>query len=81
MYSGNFRRNQTWIVYAYYMGSSKLEVNTVKVVDWEKVDAFWRSSGSRQMPATLEVGGLQEVVTSLQYIKDHGFFGFDNLEE
>ena len=38
MYSGNFRRNQTWIVYAYYMGSSKLEVNTVKVVDWEKVD-------------------------------------------
>ena len=50
-------------------------------VDWEKVDAFWRSSGSRQMPATLEVGGLQEVVTSLQYIKDHGFFGFDNLEE
>ena len=38
MYSGNFRRNQTWIVYAYYMGSSKLEVNTVKVVDWEEVD-------------------------------------------
>lgn len=38
MYSGNFRRNQTWIVYAYYMGSSKLEINTVKVVDWEKVD-------------------------------------------
>ena len=38
MYSGNFRRNQTWIVYAYYMGSSKLEVNTVKVVDWDEVD-------------------------------------------
>jgi len=38
MYSGNFHRNQTWIVYAYYMGSSKLEVNTVKVVDWDEVD-------------------------------------------
>ena len=38
MSTGNFHRNQTWIVYAYYMGSSKLEINTVKVVDWEKVD-------------------------------------------
>lgn len=38
MYTGNFRRNQTWIVYAYYMGSSKLEINTVKVVDWEDID-------------------------------------------
>lgn len=38
MSSGNFRRNQTWVVYAYYMGSSKLEINTVKVVDWEDVD-------------------------------------------
>lgn len=37
MSTGNFRRNQTWIVYAYYMGSSKLEINTVKVVDWEDV--------------------------------------------
>ena len=39
MSTGNFRRNQTWVVYAYYMGSSKLEINTVKVVDWEKVDS------------------------------------------
>ena len=35
MVSGDFRRNQTWIVYAYYTGSSKLEVSTVKVTDWE----------------------------------------------
>lgn len=35
MATGNFRRNQTWIVYAYYIGSSKLEINTVDVVDWE----------------------------------------------
>ena len=38
MATGNFHRNQTWLVYAYYIGSSKLEVNTVNVVDWEKVD-------------------------------------------
>lgn len=35
MLNGDFRRNQTWIVYAYYTGSSKLEVITVKVTDWE----------------------------------------------
>lgn len=38
MATGNFHRNQTWLVYAYYIGSSKLEVNTVNVVDWEEVD-------------------------------------------
>lgn len=37
MATGNFHRNQTWLVYAYYIGSSKLEVNTVNVVDWEDV--------------------------------------------
>lgn len=35
MLNGDFRRNQTWIVYAYYSGSSKLEVSTVKVTEWE----------------------------------------------
>ena len=35
MTTGNFHRNQTWIVYAYYIGSSKLVVNSVQVVDWE----------------------------------------------
>ena len=35
MLNGDFRRNQTWIVYAYYTGSSKLEVTAVKVTDWE----------------------------------------------
>jgi hypothetical protein len=38
MTTGNFHRNQTWIVYAYYIGSSKLVVNTVSVVDWEEID-------------------------------------------
>lgn len=37
MATGNFHRNQTWLVYAYYIGSSKLEVNTVNVVKWENV--------------------------------------------
>lgn len=35
MVGSDFRRNQTWIVYAYYIGSSKLEVNTVQVTDWD----------------------------------------------
>lgn len=35
MLSGDFRRNQTWIVYVYYAGSSKLEISSVKVTDWE----------------------------------------------
>ena len=34
MVSGDFRRNQTWIVYAYYIGSLKLEVTSVQVTDW-----------------------------------------------
>ena len=34
MASGDFHRNQTWIVYAYYLGSSKLNVSTVEVTDW-----------------------------------------------
>lgn len=34
MVNDDFRRNQTWIVYAYYTGSSELQVSTVKVTDW-----------------------------------------------
>lgn len=35
MLSGDFRRNQTWIVYVYYTGSSKLDITSVRVTDWE----------------------------------------------
>lgn len=35
MLNGDFRRNQTWIVYVYYSGSSKLDITSVKVTDWE----------------------------------------------
>ena len=38
MATGNFHRNQTWLVYAYYIGSSKLVVSSVQVADWENVD-------------------------------------------
>ena len=33
---GDFSRNHTWIVYAYY-GGSRLEVSNVYVMDWEQV--------------------------------------------
>lgn len=36
MVSGDFRRNQTWIVYAYYIGSTKVNVSTVQVTDWQE---------------------------------------------
>ena len=32
--AGDFSRNHTWIVYAYYAGSGKLQVQTVYVKDW-----------------------------------------------
>ncbi len=38
MIGSDFHRNQTWVVYAYYIGSSKLEVNTVKVTEWDEQD-------------------------------------------
>lgn len=38
MAKGNFHRNQTWLVYAYYIGSSKLEVSAVHVEPWEDID-------------------------------------------
>ena len=38
MVGSDFRRNQTWIVYAYYIGSTKLVVNTVQVTDWDPQD-------------------------------------------
>jgi hypothetical protein len=33
--AGDFSRNHTWIVYAYYAGSGKLQVQTIYVKDWE----------------------------------------------
>ena len=32
--AGDFLRNHTWIIYAYYAGSGKLQVQTVYVKDW-----------------------------------------------
>ena len=32
--AGDFLRNHTWIVYAYYAGSGKLQVQTIYVKDW-----------------------------------------------
>lgn len=35
MLGGDFRRNQTWIVYVYYTGASRLDVSTVNVTKWQ----------------------------------------------
>lgn len=42
-------------------------------VDWETADAFWRRTG-KEMPVTLEVGGIDGVKASLAFLKEHGYF-------
>lgn len=36
--AGDFRRNHSWIVYAYYLGGSFLELNSIYVKDWRTKD-------------------------------------------
>ncbi len=42
-------------------------------VDWGKVDRLWKSL-DREIPLTLEVGPLENVKRSLEYLKLNGFF-------
>jgi sugar phosphate isomerase/epimerase len=43
-------------------------------IDWEKIDGMWRSLG-RNMPMTLEVGGITGVEESLRFLRKNGYFG------
>ena len=43
-------------------------------IDWEKVDGMWRSLG-RNMPMTLEVGGIAGVEKSLRFLRKNNCFG------
>ena len=45
-------------------------------IDWEKVNGLWKSLG-RDMPATLEVGGIAGVEESLRYLRTKGCFGME----
>ena len=36
--AGEFLRNHTWIVYAYYLGGSFLELSSIYVKDWRTKD-------------------------------------------
>lgn len=38
--AGDFRRNHTWIVYAYYAGSGGLQVRSLYVKEWANKDLF-----------------------------------------
>lgn len=42
-------------------------------IDWEKADELWRGLG-RNLPITLEVGGVDNAKKSLEYLKQHGWF-------
>ena len=42
--AGDFKRNHTWIVYAYYAGAGRLQVQSLYVKDWsgkEKSHSFY----------------------------------------
>ena len=43
-------------------------------IDWETADALFRGLG-REMPMTLEVGALDSVKKSLEYLRAHHYFG------
>ena len=45
-------------------------------IDWEKVNSLWRGL-RRNMPGTLEVGGIAGVEESLCYLRRNGFFGIE----
>ena len=42
-------------------------------VNWETADRLWRSLG-KNVPITLEVGGVENVKKSLEYLRRHGYF-------
>lgn len=44
------------------------------VVDWVKADRLWRQLG-RETPITLEVGGIEGVKRSLDYLRSNDLFG------
>ena len=43
-------------------------------VDWAEADRLWRSLG-KATPMTLEVGGLDNVLRSLSFLRANGLFG------
>ena len=45
-------------------------------IDWEEADKLWRELG-KEVPLTLEVGGLDGVERSLRYLKEHRYFGME----
>lgn len=44
-------------------------------IDWEEADSLRKSLG-RDVPMTLEVGGIDGVARSLRYMRERGLFGY-----
>lgn len=44
-------------------------------VDWEEADRLVMAAG-RDLPATLEAGGIEGAVRSAAFIRKHGYFGY-----
>ena len=45
-------------------------------IDWNQLNSLWKSL-HRDMPATLEVGGIAGVEESLRYLRKNGYFGME----
>lgn len=45
-------------------------------IDWKLADSFWRQL-NREIPITLEVGGIKGVEKSIAYLKQNGLFGME----
>ena len=45
-------------------------------VDWGEADRLYRSLG-RKIPLTLEVGNLESVKKSIEYLRQNGYFGIE----
>ena len=45
-------------------------------INWGEADRLWRGLG-KDIPLTLEVGGIEGVGRSLRYLKEHRYFGME----
>ncbi len=43
-------------------------------IDWQMVDKLWRAM-KRKIPMTLEVGGIENVIRSIEFLKNNNLFG------
>lgn len=70
-----------WIGYLHLSDNTGMYDNHIAMgagtVDWAKADQLWRGLGEqgRDIPMTLEVGGISNIEASLAFLHQHHYFG------